>query len=151
MTKAKYTEDLDAAAKIVYHIIQNRTTLAKQYWSTILNASRALYNNSQPFATSATPAVASPNNPWTRNVNIRPETEEDRTELRRKALRISALVAQKTDSPEPQSLQRSRDLIVEELMHLTTASADKIREIRALVLQTRGRWLTAENPEFDRD
>lgn len=151
MTKAKYMEDLDAAAKIVYHIIQTRTTLAKQYWSTILSASRTLYNNAQPFGPSATATEASPDNHWARNVSIRPETEEDRTELRKKSLRISALVAQKTDRPEPQSLQRSRDIIVEELMHLTTASADKIREIRAMVLQTRGRWLNAESPAFDKD
>lgn len=149
MTQSKCTEDLDAAAQIVHHIIQARTALARQYWSTILKAARSMYANAKPFQTATTPVAASPNNFWTRNAGIRPETEDDRTELRKKALRISALVAQKMDRIEPQSLEHSRALIVEELMHLTTASADKIREIRVIVLLTRAHWLRIQNSDFE--
>ncbi|CAN8098656.1 unnamed protein product [Discula destructiva] len=152
MTKAKYVEDLDAAATIVHHIICNRTALAKQYWDTVLDAERAMYNNAHPFQSDTRLAATSTNDPWMRNSSTRPETEGDLTALRKKALRLSALVAQSMRSPEPlHSLQRSRSLIVKELRHLTTASGDKIREIRALVLQTRGHWLHVETPAMQNE
>lgn len=146
MTKAKHVEDIDAAASIVHHIIYNRTTLVKQHWNTVLDAARAMYNNAHPFQNVTTPAGPKPIDPWTRNANIQPEAEDDRTELRKKALRLSALVAQKMDGLEPPQSLRSRSLVVEELMHLTTASGDKTREIRALVLKTKGHWMHIEKP-----
>lgn len=137
MRKAKFVEDIDAAATIVHHIISNRTALAKPHWNTVLEAERAMYHNAHPFQNNEEShhAVDS-SNPWLRNINARPETEDDRTELRKKSLRLSALVAKKADRTK-----RPENYSTTELMHLTTASADKIREIRALVQKTRNDWL----------
>lgn len=137
MKKAKYVEDLDAAATIVHHIIYNRTKLADHHWNTVLEAERAMYHNAHPFQNDAkSPNAATSNNPWMRNTSIRPETEDDRTELRKKSLRLSALVAKKVDRTKG-----PENYAMTELMHLTTASADKTREVRALVQKTRNDWL----------
>lgn len=137
MKKAKYVEDIDAAATIVHHIISNCTALAKPHWNTVLEAERAMYHNAHPFENEeASSHAVDSSNPWLRNTNARPETEEDRTELRKKSLRLSALVAKRADRTK-----RPENYSTTELMHLTTASADKIREIRALVLKTRKDWL----------
>lgn len=137
MKKATFVEDIDAAATIVHHIIYNRTILAKPHWNTVLEAERAMYHNAHPFQNEVeSPNVVEPNSPWMRNSSIRPETEDDRTELRKKSLRLSALVAKKVDR-----YKRPENYTTTELMHLTTASADKIREIRALVQRTRNDWL----------
>lgn len=137
MPQAKHAEDIDAAASVVHHIIQHRTALAKQNWKTVLTAARAMYNNAHPFQDITCPPASDTGNLWAQSSSVRHETEEDRTELRKKSLRLSALVAQKTD--------RLDGMAVEELMHLTSASGDKIREIRALVLKTRSSWMHLVN------
>lgn len=137
MKKAAFVEDIDAAVTIVHHIIYNRAGLAKPHWNTILEAERTMYHNAHPFQNDVESVNAvNPNNHWMRNSSIRPETEADRTELRKKSLRLSALVAKKVDRNK-----RPDNYTTAELMHLTTASADKVREIRALVQRTRKNWL----------
>lgn len=137
MKKAKCVEDIDAAATVVHHIIDNRTTLAKHHWNTVLEAQRAMYHNAHPFQNDARSLnAANPNDPWMQNTNMRPETEDDRTELRKKSLRMSALVAKKADRSK-----RPDDYATTELMHLTTTSGDKVREIRALTQRTKSDWL----------
>lgn len=137
MKKAKYVEDIDAAATVVHHIIYNRPALAKHHWNTVLEAERAMYHNAQPFQKNVESSTAvNPNDPWMRNASIRLDTEDDRTELRKKSLRLSALVARNAER-----IKGSENYSMTELMHLTTASADKIREIRGLVQKTKNDWL----------